>query len=101
MATPYHADVLKERIARVERLGYSVRAFAIRSDGYTFMLVDHYVHGRRIFAGCRNFSVAEYRKHVGGYRRSLGFRRGLAKRAETLAIINALVATADASWRNR
>ena len=96
------SDVNTQHFSRADVLranGYTVLAAAARSDAYTFYFVIHpNTKEKLIVAGCQELTPAQYRRHTKIYDEIYGKRKGTAKRKETLAIIDALLATANAKW---
>jgi len=86
-------DTVGNAVREWSRYGNQVLSVATRSDGFVFLLVKSGPRMIRVKAGCRDFTIEQYRKHTRTYARNNHKRYGYppgfaaAKKKETLAIL--------------
>ena len=75
------------RLTELNANGRKILAVATRSDGFVFFLVV--IDGEpRVLAGCRNFTIGQYRRHVAHQLKHAKYNYNARKARETRAILD-------------
>jgi hypothetical protein len=76
------------RLSELRNNGHKILAIATRSDGYVFYLTERQHYGVRVIAGCRNFTIGQYRRHVTHQLKHARYNYHARKARETRAILD-------------